>query len=87
MKLNRSIACALAGAAMFAAPAQAASGELDPSHLTPFSCDVSLWWNTSTNPMAGATVPNPTYCVRSASAWLKPILSSDAELPEIHITA
>ena len=53
MKLNRSIACALAGAALFAstfaAPASADAGGSVTVPLASLGCDkdVTVWWDTT----------------------------------------
>ena len=70
-----------------AAPALAASGSVDPDAVLPNAlppgCDLEVWWNTSGNPMAGAEVPNPTYCVRRILAPLVHITVDLPPLPEI----
>ena len=63
-----------------AAPASAVSGDYDAGALLPGSCDLTVWWNTAGNPMVGATVPNPTYCVRPIIA---PLLTTTVDLPDI----
>lgn len=61
MKLNRSLACALTGAALFvsafAAPAMADAGGSVVVPLTSAGCDKDfvVWWDTTRPPYAGSS--------------------------------
>lgn len=46
----------------------------------PLSCDANMWWDTNGHPIAGATVPNPTYCVAAVTDALARALTSDHEV-------
>ena len=53
-------AAALVGST--AAPAQADDGSV--TLPGPGGCDVTVWWDTTSNPMAGATVPHYSACLK-----------------------
>lgn len=64
-----------------ASPANAASGSVDVGGIAlPPGCDAEVWWNSTGNPIAGATVGNPTYCVRRI---LAPIVITTVDLPPL----
>ena len=76
-KISALFVSAAALGAAYAAPAQAASGSVDPGVYLPSGCDLEVWWNTGGNPMAGATVGNPTYCIKKILAPIATVTVSD----------